>query len=162
MRHENLKKQTNYDQITGCVGPDGLESGSRWDRDIFVPFLPERRYTTSVVCHPRLKTILWYRLSRCYPISARLFRLTPSSQTQTCTPLFHAVLCRKKAAKKRAFENLLKATLNQARLMKLIPKQPVGAIDSTGMESRHASRYSVHRVGYKRFLRYSWPKVTAV
>ena len=46
--------------------------------------------------------------------------------------------------------------------MKLIPKRPIGAVDSTGMESRHASRYYVHRVGYKRFLRYSWPKITAV
>jgi len=162
MRHENLTKQTNYDQIAGRVGSDGPASGSRWDRDIFVPFLPERLYTASVVRHSGLKTILRYRLSRCYSVSARLFRLTTGTQTQTCSSLFHPVLCRKKTSKKRAFENLLKATLNRARQMKLIPKRPVGAIDSTGMESRHASRYYVHRVGYKRFLRYSWPKITAV
>lgn len=162
MRHENLTKQTNYDQIAGHTGPNGPESGSRWDRDLFVPVLPQRLYTTSVVCHPGLKTILWYRLSWHYPVSARLFRLTPSSQAQRRTPLFHAVLCRKKVVKKRAFENLLKATLDRACQMKLIKKRPVAAVDSTGMESRHASRYYVHRVGYKRFLRYSWPKITAV
>ena len=162
MRHENLTKQTNYDPIAGRIGSDGPESGPGWDRNLFVPFLPQRLYTTSVVCHSGLKTILQHRLSRRDPVSARLFRLTPGSQTQTGASLLDLVLCRKKAAKKGAFETLLNATLNHARQMKLIPKRPIGAVDSTGMESRHASRYYVHRVGYKRFLRYSWPKITAV
>lgn len=162
MRHENLTKQTNYDPIAGCLGPDGPESGSRGDRNLFVPFLPQRLYPTSVVCHSGLKAILRRRLSWRDPVSARLFRLTPGSPAQTGASLLDFVLCRKTVAKKRAFESLLKATLDLARQMKLIPKQPIGAIDSTGMESRHASRYYVHRVGYKRFLRYSWPKITAV
>ena len=162
MRHENLTKQTNYDQIVGCLGPDGPESGSRGDRNLFVPFLSQRLYPTSVVCHSGLKAILRRRLSWRDPVSARLFRLTPGSPAQTGASLLDFVLCRKTVAKKRAFESLLKATLDRARQMKLIPKQPIGAIDSTGMESRHASRYYVHRAGYKRFLRYSWPKITAV
>ena len=162
MRHENLTKQTSYEQIAGCLGPDGPERSPGWDRDVLVPFLPERLYSTSVVRHSGLKTILQYRLSRHYSVSSRFFRLTQGSQAQTGASLLDLVLCGKTVAKKRAFEGLLKATLDRARQMKLIPKRPIGAIDSTGMESRHASRYYVHRVGYKRFLRYSWPKITAV
>lgn len=36
------------------------------------------------------------------------------------------------------------------------------AIDATGLETRHASMHFVKRTGYKRFLRRSWPKLTAV
>ena len=36
------------------------------------------------------------------------------------------------------------------------------AIDSTGMDTRHASTHFVRRTGYKRFLRRAWPKLTAV
>jgi ribosomal protein L22 len=35
-------------------------------------------------------------------------------------------------------------------------------VDATGLESRHTSQYYVKRCGSKRFLRYSWPKITAV
>jgi hypothetical protein len=35
-------------------------------------------------------------------------------------------------------------------------------IDATGLESRHTSRHYVNRVGYQRFLRYRWPKLTLV
>ena len=38
----------------------------------------------------------------------------------------------------------------------------MAAIDSTGLESRYTSRYYVWRKGYKRFLRYQWPKVTVI
>lgn len=36
------------------------------------------------------------------------------------------------------------------------------AIDATGLDTRHASMHFVKRTGYKRFLRRSWPKLTAV
>jgi len=44
----------------------------------------------------------------------------------------------------------------------MLKKQPLAAVDATGLESRHTSRYYVWRKGYNRFLRYEWPKVTAV
>ena len=43
----------------------------------------------------------------------------------------------------------------------MIPDRPRAAIDATGLETRHISRYFVWRKG-KRHLRYSWPKLTAV
>jgi transposase len=44
----------------------------------------------------------------------------------------------------------------------LLDGHPQAAIDATGLESRHTSRYYVRRKGYKCFLRCHWPKVTAV
>jgi len=44
----------------------------------------------------------------------------------------------------------------------MLKAHPRAAVDATGFESGHTSRYYVHRKGYKRFLRYEWPKVTAV
>jgi len=41
-------------------------------------------------------------------------------------------------------------------------ERPTGVVDATGLESRHTSQHYVKRCGYKRFLRYSWPKMTAV
>jgi len=50
----------------------------------------------------------------------------------------------------------------RARNLKLLKQLLQGAIDSTGLESRHTSRHYINRKGYKRFLRYHWPKVTVV
>ena len=40
----------------------------------------------------------------------------------------------------------------------MLTDSPLAAVDATGLESCHTSRYYVHRKGYKRFLRYEWPK----
>jgi hypothetical protein len=56
----------------------------------------------------------------------------------------------------------LKAIFARAGSLKLLGKSAQGAIDSTGMESRHTSRHYINRKGYKRFLRSRWPKVTIV
>jgi len=44
----------------------------------------------------------------------------------------------------------------------LIEAKPEGAIDATGLESRHVSSYYVKRSGYKRFRRHHFPKLTIV
>lgn len=44
----------------------------------------------------------------------------------------------------------------------MLTDSPLAAVDATGLESCHTSRYYVHRKGYKRFLRYEWPKITVV
>jgi len=72
------------------------------------------------------------------------------------------LLCRKTASKKRAFESFLNTIFEQANDIGLLDEHPQAAVDATGLESRHTSRYYVRRKGYKRFLRYHWPKVTAV
>lgn len=49
-----------------------------------------------------------------------------------------------------------------ARQGGLIDARPEAAIDATGLESRHTSRYYVWRRGNKRHARYTFPKLTLV
>ena len=44
----------------------------------------------------------------------------------------------------------------------LIDEHPEGAIDATGLETRHTSFYYVKRKGYRHFRRLRWPKLTVV
>lgn len=159
MVHENKK---NNDQIAGGAGYRGTAHCQSQSCHIFIPIFTQRFHTTPVVCDTGLANIFQDRLSRNRSTVARPSRSCQTSWTQTHTTLLNTVLCRTKAAKKRDFENLLKAIFARAGKLKLLGKSGQGAIDSTGMESRHTSRHYIHRKGYKRFLRYHWPKITMV
>lgn len=67
-----------------------------------------------------------------------------------------------KVDKKGAFDPLLAAIFRVAKQEGLIGRKPEVAIDSTGLETRHASRHYVARAGHKRFFRRDWPKLTLV
>lgn len=49
-----------------------------------------------------------------------------------------------------------------ARATGLLPERSRVAIDATGLESRHISRYYVWRQGEPRHQRFHWPKLTVV
>jgi hypothetical protein len=51
--------------------------------------------------------------------------------------------------------------VKEARRRHLLPRKSRAAIDATGLESRHVSRYFVWRLGAGH-LRLSWPKLTVV
>jgi hypothetical protein len=70
------------------------------------------------------------------------------------------VLRRSPVAQRGAFLDLLHGTLTSATDRGLIPEKPTVAIDATGLDSRHASRYFVARSGGEHTAR-SWPKLTA-
>jgi hypothetical protein len=159
MIHENKK---NNDQIAGGTDYRSLTGCQSWSCHVFVPLFTQRLYTTPVVCDTGLANIFQDRLSRHHSTDARPSRPCQTSGTQKDTALFNPMLCRATAAKKRAFESLLKAVFARAGELKLLGKSAQGAIDSTGMESRHISRHYIIRKGYKRFLRYHWPKITTV
>jgi Transposase DDE domain len=59
---------------------------------------------------------------------------------------------------------LLSACFDRAGELGLIPTggDHTGAIDSTGLETRHASMHFRRRVGLKQILHAAWPKLTAV
>jgi hypothetical protein len=46
--------------------------------------------------------------------------------------------------------------------LKLLPERSRAAIDATGLETHHVSRYYVWRRGHKRHRRYRWPKLTVI
>jgi Transposase DDE domain len=52
--------------------------------------------------------------------------------------------------------------VHAARLIGLLPERSRAAIDATGFESHHVSRYYVWRSSSKRHRRFRWPKLTVV
>jgi hypothetical protein len=152
----------NNDQIASDAGKRGLTHRHSRPCRLLVPLFTQRLYSTPVVCDTGLTDIFQDRLSWYRSTAARLAQPLQMSRTQTDTALLDPLLRRATAAKKRAFENLLRAVFVRARKLRLLKQLAQGAIDSTGLESRHTTRHYINRKGYKRFLRYHWPKVTVV
>jgi len=159
MVHENKK---NNDQIADRIGQNGHAHRKSRTGYLFFSLLPSRLYSTSAIYNTGLAAVPQDRLSRNHPDAQGLFRLTKSPGSKQSPTLLHCLLCRKTASKKRAFENLLNAIFDQAEAIGLLDEKKTAALDATGLESRHTSRYYVQRKGYKRFLRCHWPKITAV
>lgn len=159
MLYGNEKKN---DQIAG--GPGKNRSAHRQSQSIhlFFRLFTPRLYPTPTLCDSYLAAVSQDRLSWHNPDAARLFRSTQGLEAKESTSLLHSLLRRKKASKKRAFESLLNGIFDCAEAIGLLDEHPEAAIDATGLESRHTSRHYVRRKGYKRFLRYHWPKLTAV
>lgn len=72
------------------------------------------------------------------------------------------ILRQEASFKNENFDWLLSSIFNDAQELGLIEPKAEASIDATGMEARHVSRHYVLRAGYKRFLRYRWPKLTLV
>lgn len=159
MVYENHKSN---DQITSGAGKRGTTRRQSRPCHLLVPLFPQRFYTAPVVRDTGLASIFQDRLSWNRSTAARSAGSLQASRTQTDTTLFNSLLRRAAAAKKRAFENLLRAVFARARKLRLLKQPAQGAIDSTGLESRHTSRHYINRKGYRRFLRYRWPKITLV
>jgi len=159
MLYGNEKKN---DQIAGGSGKNRSARRQSQSVHLFFPLFSPRLYPAPAICNTGLTPVSKDRLSWHNPDAQRLLRPTRSSGPQKSTALFHTLLCRKKAPKKRAFESLLNSIFDQAEAIGLLDEHPEAALDATGLESRHTSRYYVRRKGYKRFLRYHWPKITAV
>jgi len=159
MLYGNEKKN---DQIAGGSGKNRPANRQSQLARLFFSLFTSRFYTTSAICNIGVAPVPQDRLSWHNPDAQGLFRPSQSLGFKETATLFHTLLCRETARKKRAFESLLNGILEQAEAMGLLDEHPQAAVDATGLESRHTSRYYVRRKGYKRFLRYHWPKITAV
>jgi transposase len=151
-----------HDKVTHSTGQCGFTNGKRIFAAILKSVFTQAFYTTPVVCNIGFEAILKDRLSRYHPDVKRFFRLTQSFELKEDTPLFYTLLCRKKATKKRAFEQLLASIFSQAYQAKLIEDCPVAAIDATGLETRYTSRHFIHCRRRESFYRRNWPKLTIV
>jgi transposase len=165
-KHKYLYTEVQYyayhDKIAGSVGKTSFRYCKSHLARLFFKLFSTRFYSASIIYNTCFTPISKNRLSRYNPNAKGLFGFTQNAKSQKNPALLHSLLCRKKAGKKRAFENLLNAIFQQATDIGLLQQQPLAAIDSTGLESRHTSRYYVYRKGYKRFVRYEWPKITTV
>lgn len=159
MLYGNKKKD---DKISSCPGQTGTEDSKTIVTGILPSFLSKAFYTASVVCNPGPETVSKNRLSWYYPDAKGLLRPTQSAGAREDTSLFNPLLCRKKAAKKGAFESLLTAIFRHAIRVKLIDTSPQGAVDSTGLETRYTSQHYIRCTRRSSFYRRKWPKWTVV
>lgn len=159
MVHGNKK---NNDQIASGTGKRSSSCCQSQPVHLFFTLFTSRFYSTSTLRNTALTPILQNRLPRHNPIAEGLLRYTQYTGIKENTSLLYTLLRRAETAKKRAFENLLNANFSRANALKLLDDKSDGAVDATGLESRHTSQHYIRRKGYKRFLRYYWPKVTVV
>jgi len=159
MVHGNKKEN---DQIASGSGKTGSSGRQSRPAHLFFPLFPSRLYSIPVVCYIGFASVSQNRLSRHNTNATGLLRPSQCHGTEKGTTLLNTLLCRKKATKKRAFENLLNATFGQADAIGLLEERPQAVVDATGMESHHTSGYYVRRRASKRFLSYRWPKITVV
>jgi len=159
MMYENEKKN---DQIASSTGQSSVSDSQRLSAGILTPILTQALHATSIVRHSGIAAISKNRLSRHHTNAQGLLRSAQGLGIRKDTALFHSMLCRKKAAKKRAFEKLLTAIFKQAQLAELIEKNPQGAIDATGLETRYTSQHYIRCTKRTSFYRRNWPKLTIV
>ena len=159
MIYENEKKN---DQIASSTGQSSVAHSQRLSAGILSSILTQALHATSIVRHSGIAAISKNRLSRHHSNAQGLLRSAQGPWTQEDTALFHSMLCRTKAAKKRAFEKLLASIFKCAEAIAMLDEPPEAAIDSTGLETRHVSRHFVHCTKRPSYFRRTWPKVTIV
>ena len=159
MIYENEKKN---DQIASSTGQSSVAHSQRLSAGVLSSILTQALHATSIVRHSGIAAISKNRLSRHHSNAQGLLRSAQSPWTQEDTALFHSMLCRTKAAKKRAFEKLLASIFKCAEAIAMLDEPPEAAIDSTGLETRHVSRHFVHCTKRPSYFRRNWPKMTIV
>jgi transposase len=159
MGHED---KTKYDQIADRISPAGITCRSRVSGYLFTSFFAPYLHPASIIRYSGLKTVSQDRLQGNNTDAAGLLGFTQSSGSQEDTLLLDSVLCRTKADKKRALENLLGSIFRQAHQTKLIEKHPRAAIDATGLETRYTSQHFIRCRRRGSFYRRRWPKLTIV
>jgi len=159
MMYENEKKN---DKITSRTGQRGIEYCQRCFANVFTPIFTKGFYPTSVVCHSCTAAISKDRLPWYYTDVEGFFRPTQGLGPKEGTALLNSVLCREKAGKKRAFEELLKAIFKSAKAINFLDDYPQGAIDATGLETRHTSQHYIKCTKRPSYFRRRWPKITVV
>jgi len=155
----NKKKD---DQITGSLGKSGFKYSQKLFGGLFASIFTEAFHTAPVICYFGASTILKDGLSWHRRDAKGLLGFTQCPGIERHTALFDPLLCRKKAAKKRAFEKLLGGIFELCGQINLLNKDPEGAIDSTGLETRHISEHFVNCTKRPSYYRRTWPKITVV
>jgi len=159
MIYENKKKN---DQIASSTGKSSFTDSQRLSAGILPSILTQTLHAAPVICHFGIAAVSENRLSRHHTNAQGLLRSAQGLGIRKDTALLHPMLCRKKAAKKRAFEKLLTAIFKQARLAGLIEKKPQGAVDATGLEARYTSQHYIRCTKRTSFYRRNWPKLTII
>src|SRR5947209_9017227 len=149
------------DQIPAGRGPGGPAPGPAGVAGLLRSDQPQGLHPTPVVRHPVPHDLHQYGLPRRRPVPHRLQRDPRRPRAQgRCPPLLDPVLRGRPAAQKGEVVCLLVCATTSATGRGLIGDKPTAAVDGTGLESRHTSRYFFKRAGRKHTPRL-WTKLTA-
>ena len=150
------------DQIASSSGQGGIEDSQRFSAGIFTSLFTETFYTTPTVRYFGSTTVFENRLSWYHTDAQGFLGFAQGLGIKSHTTLFHPLLCREEAGKKRAFEKLLSSIFKLAEAIDLFHKASEAAIDSTGLETHHISSHFVNCTKRPSYYRRTWPKMTAV
>src|SRR5947199_920396 len=156
MLHEDPKPD---DQVAAGRGHGGVAAGEGRPAGVLVGPQPQGLHEPPAVRRPGPQDVPQDRLPGRRPVPRRLRRDPPGPRAGQGAPLLHPVLRGRPAAKKGEAVVLLYRATTSATDRGLIGEQPTAAVDGTGLESRHTSRYFFKRAGRKHSSRL-WTKLT--
>src|SRR6516165_8891176 len=154
----------SHDQIT----PGGGTHRSRHRQDravaVLLQVLPSRLHPAPALRPAHPPRVPQDRLSRPGGDPPRLGRVARNPGPDEGPRPFHHPEGGRAAPRKKGVDALLGQTVAEARARRLIGAKPRAAIDATGFETRHVSRYFAWRSqrSNKRRRQRAWPKLTAV
>src|SRR5262249_22366205 len=152
---------TSDDQIAAGGGAGSLAPGAGVPAPLLVQVLPPGLHPAPAVRPAGAQNLLPDRLPRRHANARRLRRAAPRPRPGRDPALLHPVLRRRPAPQKKGFATLLVGAALRAADRGLIPPKPAAAVDATGRESRHTSRYFFKRAGRRHSGRL-WTKLTVV
>src|SRR3954463_4144987 len=148
------------DQVAARGGPRGAAPGPRVPAAVLGSHRPQGLHQPPTVRHPGAEDLPQNRLPGRRRVPQGLHRTPRRPGVGPRAPLLDAQVRPRPAAKGGRFLDLLEGAVTAARDCGLIPDKPTCAVDATGLDSRHASRYFVARSGGEHTAR-CWPKLTA-
>lgn len=156
MWYEDLKPD---DQVAASCGHRSSAAGKGCPAGALVGQEPQGLHKPPVIRRPRSQDVLQDRLPGHRPTPHRFRRPPERSRPFEGAPLLNTVLRGLSAAQKGEVVVLLLRATTSAADRGLIGKKPTAAVDGTGLESRHTSRYFFKRAGRKHSSRL-WTKLT--
>src|SRR6516164_6360155 len=157
--HENYN--ANHEQITAGGGPGSSAGSPGCLAGVLLKVFAPRFHPAPAFCSGGPQDVPQDRLSRADPHAAGLQRAARRSRPGQGAPLLDALQSHRAAAKKGEPLILFVAAIVRAQDCGLVEQQPEAAVDATGLESQHTSRYYFVRCGKKHSARL-WTKLTVV
>src|SRR6516225_11487920 len=152
---------TNHDEIAAGGPARGFAPGTRRHARVLLQVLPEGLHPAPALRFAGPEDLPQDRLPRPHPDACGLPRTPRRPRPGQDSALLDSLQGRATAAKKGEPVFLLITATVRAQDRGLIGPQPEAAIDATGLESQHTSRYYFARSGKKQSARL-WTKLTVV
>src|SRR5262245_56588067 len=147
------------DQVPARGGPGGVAARPGVPAAVLGGPQPQGLHPAPAVRHPGPQGVPQDRLPGRRRVPGGLRRTPGRPGADEGAPLLDPQLRRAAAAKKGEFVLLLFRATTSAAESGLIGEKPTAAVDGTGLESRHTSRYFFKRAGRKHPSRL-WTKLT--